>query len=150
MNPCDSTDGYVVAPQLNNHAIQFWRTTAPLLHDSNGRDTTMLFGFTRDLLRLRKQLGMRRALIVMGDPGSCMPGPLASDTKDLLKRLRVRVVYAKDVRVGDLCAALAPHCNWIVTGCKAMLQLINHRCSAILQKERDELDVITGATIKGL
>lgn len=62
---------------------------APLLHDSSGRDTTMLFGFARDLLRLRKQLGMRKALIVIGDTGSCVPGPLVSDTVDLLKRLRV-------------------------------------------------------------
>jgi hypothetical protein len=34
---------------------------APLLQDSKGRDTTMLFGFARDLLCLRKQLGMRTA-----------------------------------------------------------------------------------------
>jgi hypothetical protein len=56
---------------------------APLLHDSSGRDTTMLFGFARDLLRLRKQLGMRKALIVMSDTESCAPGPLVSDTQDL-------------------------------------------------------------------
>ena len=40
---------------------------APLLYDSNGHDTTMLFGFARDLLRLRTQLGMRKALVVIGD-----------------------------------------------------------------------------------
>src|SRR5215469_3727408 len=121
---------------------------APLLHDSSGRDTTMLFGFARDLLRLRKQLGMRRALIVIGDTRSSAPAPLVSDTIDLLGRLRVPVLYEKGVRVGDLCAALAAHCPWIVTGNKAMLQLVNHGCSVILPKKGDELDVITEACIK--
>lgn len=78
---------------------------APLLHDSSGRDTTMLFGFARELLRLRKQLGMRKAFIVIGDTRSCVPGPLLSDTIDFLKRLCVPVLYEKGVRVGDVCAA---------------------------------------------
>ena len=52
---------------------------APLLQDSRGRDTTMLFGFARDLLRLRKQLGMRKALVVMGDDGPCLPDSLISN-----------------------------------------------------------------------
>lgn len=43
---------------------------APLLQNSSGCDTTLLFGFARDLLRLRKQLGMRKALVVIGDDGS--------------------------------------------------------------------------------
>jgi len=121
---------------------------APLLYDSGGRDTTMLFGFVRDLMRLRKQLGMRKALIVIGDTGSCVPGPLVSDTVDLLKRLRVPVLYTNGVRVGDLCAALAAHCAWIITGNKAMFQLITHRCGVILPKKGGELDVVTMTSIK--
>ncbi len=121
---------------------------APLLHDSSGRDTTMLFGVARDLLRFRKQLGMRQALIVIGDIGSCVPGQLVSDTIDLLKRLQAPVLYAKGVRVGDLCAALAEHCAWIITGNKAMLQLINDRCGVILPKKGGELDVVTMTSIK--
>jgi DNA polymerase-1 len=108
----------------------------------------MLFGFARDLLRLRKQLGMRRALVVIGDTESCVPESIVPDTMDFLKRLRVPVLYGKGVRVGDLCAALAAHCAWIVTGNKAMLQLINHQCSVILPKKGDELDVVTVASIK--
>ena len=121
---------------------------APLLHDSSGRDTTILFGFARDLLRLRKQLGIRKALIVIGNSEPCVPGPLVCDTIDLLTRLRVPFLHAKGVRVGDLCAALAAHCAWIVTGNKAMLQLINSRCGVILPKKGDELDVVTVASIK--
>jgi DNA polymerase-1 len=108
----------------------------------------MLFGFARDLLRLRKQLGMRKALILFGDAGSCLPGSLVSDAIDFLKRLRVPVLYAKDVRVGDVCAALAERCTWIVTGDKALLQLTSDGCGVILPKNGNELDVVTVASIK--
>ncbi len=121
---------------------------APLLQDSSGRDTTMLFGFARDLLRLRKQLGMRKALVVIGDDESCLPDSLISDAIELLERLRVSVLYAKGARVGDLCAALADRCTWIVTANKAMLQLTSDRCGVILPKKGNELDVFTVASIK--
>jgi DNA polymerase-1 len=121
---------------------------AALLQDSRGRDTTMLFGFARDLLRLRKQLGMRKALILFDNAGSCSPGSLVSDAIDFLKRLRVPVLDAKDVRVGDLCAALAERCTWIVTGDKALLQLTSDRCGVILPKNGNDLDVVTVASIK--
>src|SRR3984893_1640062 len=121
---------------------------APLLQDSRGRDTTMLFGFAFDLLRLRKQLGMRKALILFGDAGSCLPGSLASDAIDFVKRLRIPVLYAKDVRVGDVCAALAERCTWLVTGDKALLQLTSDRCGVILPKNGNDLDVVTVASIK--
>src|SRR5215472_14345023 len=75
---------------------------APLLHDLSGRDTTMLFGFARDLLRLRKQLGMRKAIIVLGDDLSCLPDSLISEVLDFLKRLHVPVLYPKGVRVGNV------------------------------------------------
>jgi len=121
---------------------------APLLQESSGRDTTMLFGFARDLLRLRKQLGMRKALVVIGDDGPCLPDSLISDAIDFLKRLRVPVLYAKGVRVGDVCAALADRCTWIVTGNKARLQLTSDRCGVILPKKGNALDVVTVASIK--
>jgi hypothetical protein len=120
----------------------------PLLQDSSGRDTTMLFGFARDLLRLRKQLGMRKALVVIGDDGPSLPDSLISDAIDFLRRLRVPVIYAKGVRVGDVCAVLAERCTWIVTGNKAMLQLVSDRCGVILPKKGNELDVVTVASIK--
>jgi DNA polymerase I len=121
---------------------------APLLQDSSGRDTTMLFGFARDLLRLRKQLGMRKALVVIGDGEPCLPDSLISDAIDFLKRLRVPALCPKGVRVGNVCAALAERCTWVVTRNKAMLQLINGRCGVIIPKKGNELDVVTVASIK--
>jgi DNA polymerase-1 len=108
----------------------------------------MLFGFARDLLRLRKQLSMRRALVVIGDDESCLPESLVPDTIHFLKRLRVPVLYVKSSPVGDVCAALAERRAWIVTENKAMLQLISDQCGVILLKKGNELDVVTATSIK--
>jgi len=121
---------------------------APLLHDSNGRDTTLLFGFARDLLRLRKQLGMRKALVVIANDGPCMPGSLVTEVVDFLKRLDVPALHAKGSRVGDVCAALEERCAWIVTGNRAMLQLTSDRCGVILARNGNDLDVVTAESIK--
>ena len=121
---------------------------APLLQDSSGRDTTLLFGFARDLLRLRKQLGMRKALVVIGYDGPSLPSTLISEAIDFLKRLQVPVLYAKDVRVGDVCAALTDRNTWIVTANKAMLQLTSDRCGVILPKKGNEVEVVTLASIR--
>jgi DNA polymerase I len=121
---------------------------APLLQDSSGRDTTMLFGFARDLLRLRKKLGMRKALIVIGDDGPRLPDSLIPDAIDFLKRLRVPVLHAEGVCVGNVCAALEERCTWIVTANKAMLQLVSDRCGVILPKKGNELDAVTMVSIK--
>ena len=121
---------------------------APLLQDSSGRDTTILFGFARDLLRLRKELGMRNALIVFGNDLPCLPDSRILRLSIFLKRLHVPVLYSKGIRVGNVCAALAECCTWIVTGNKAMLQLINHRCNVIVPKKGVDLDVVTVASIR--
>ena len=77
---------------------------APLLQDSSGRDTTMLFGFARDLLRLRKQLGIRNALIVIGNDQPRLPESLISHVVDFLQLLRVPVLHAEGVCAGNVCA----------------------------------------------
>lgn len=122
---------------------------APLLGNSDGQDTTMLFGFARGLLRLRKELGIRHTLVVIGDGQACLPESFVPDAIRLLTLLRVPVVYVKGSPAGDVCAGLAERSAWIVTGNKAMLQLITDQCGVILLKG-NAWEVITAATIKHL
>jgi hypothetical protein len=82
---------------------------------------------------------MRKALVVIGDDGPCLPDSLISSAIDFLKRLRVPVIYAKGVRVGDVCAVLAERCTWIVTENKAMLQLVSDRCGVMSSFRRREM-----------
>lgn len=121
---------------------------APLLKDSNGHDTTMLFGFARDLCRLRNRLGARNALIVVGDDRTDLPETVRTDIIDFLQRLHVPVVQSKGARAGDLCAGLNSRCNWIVTSNKAMLQLINDQCGVIFPKKGGEIDIVTNKSIQ--
>jgi len=74
--------------------------------------------------------------------------PYISEIVDFLKQLHVPVLYSKGVRVGNVCAALAECCTWIVTGNKAMLQLVSDRCNVIVPKKGNDLDVVTAASIR--
>ena len=66
----------------------------------------MLFGFARDLLRLRKELGIRHTLVVIGDGEACLPESFVPDAVRFLTLLRVPLVYVKGSPAGDVCAGL--------------------------------------------
>jgi len=121
---------------------------APLLKDANGYDTTMLFGFARDLCRLRNRLGARNALVVVGNDRIDLPETVRADVIDFLQRLRVPVVQSNFARAGDLCAGLDSRCNWIVTSNKAMLQLISDQCGVIFPMRGGEIDIVTNKSIQ--
>jgi len=109
----------------------------------------MLFGFARDLLRLRTQLGIRQTLVVIADDQSCSPQSFVPDAIRFLKLLGVPTVYVKGSPAGDVCAGLAERSAWIVTENKAMLQLISDQCGIILLKG-NAWEVVTAATIEDL
>jgi len=121
---------------------------APLLKDANGHDTTMLFGFARDLFRLRNRLGARNGLVVVGNDRTDLPETVLADVIDFLQRLRVPVVQSNVARAGDLCAGLNSRCNWIVTSNKAMLQLISDQCGVIFPMRGGEIDIVTNKSIQ--
>ena len=78
----------------------------------------------------------------------CLPNSRILRLSIFLKRLHVPVLYSKGIRVGNVCAALAECCTWIVTGNKAILQLINDRCNVIVPEKGVDLDVVTVASIR--
>ena len=121
---------------------------APLLKDASGHDATMLFGFARDLFRIRNRLGARNALVVVGNDRMDLPATVLTDVIDFLQRLRVPVVQSNDTRVGDLCAGLHSICNWIVTSNKAMLQLVSDQCGVIFPMKGGEIDIVTNKSIQ--
>lgn len=121
---------------------------APLLKDINGHDTTMLFGFARDIFRLRSRLGARNALVVVGNDRTALPATILADVIDFLQRLRVPVIQSNGARADDLCAGLHSRCNWIVTSNKAMLQFINDQCGIIFPMRGGEIDIVTNKSIK--
>ncbi len=121
---------------------------APLLKDSNGHDSTMLFGFARDIIRLRSWLGARNALVIVGNDRTALPATALADVIDFLQRLHVPVVQSNIERAGDLCAGLHSRCNWIVTSNKAMLQLISEQCGVIFPMKGGEIDIVTNKSIQ--
>lgn len=98
---------------------------APLLVDEEGRDHTRTFGVMRDLLRLRRMLGIRRAIVVVGEESvAATHKDVVDDLIPLLRRIGARVLREDGSRVVDVCAQVECSAQWIVSMNPAMQQLI--------------------------
>ena len=76
---------------------------APLLVDPEGRDHTHVFGVLRDILKLRKRVGIRQAAIIVGQESvAATSEPLLADLLSFLAELRVTVVRDDRAPVVDI------------------------------------------------
>src|SRR2546426_633177 len=82
---------------------------APLILGPQEEDFTVLYGVTRGLLRLRKSVGIKRAIVVIGSEASAVAaeGNINKIVR-LLTRLRTSVTYEPKARTGSICKCLAP------------------------------------------
>jgi hypothetical protein len=109
---------------------------APLLVDARGRDSTVLYGVIRDLLRLRQHLGIVAGVVVVGSEAV----RIASKENlalvlECLPRLGTVVVHEPQVAVGSICKSLSTSARWLVTRDRAMLQLVSGTLGAVLIRE---------------
>jgi hypothetical protein len=109
---------------------------APLLLDASGRDSTVLYGVVRDLLRLRQHLGIVEGVVVVGSEAV----RIASKENlalvlECLPRLGTVVVHEPQVAVGSICKSLSTAARWLVTRDRALLQLVSGNLGAVLIRE---------------
>jgi len=106
---------------------------APLLLGPRGEDNTILYGVARDLLRLRKSLGIRNAIVVIGsDATTISSDTTVNNVLCLLRSLRTVVVHEQKSTAGSLCRSLASVAWWVMTQYKTLLQLVSDKCGIIL------------------
>jgi hypothetical protein len=87
---------------------------ARLLVDKGGFDHTRTYGVTRDLLRLRRKLGIRNALVVVGEESvAATCNVVLEDVFALLDKIGASVLRMDSTSVVDLCAqsAASARCN---------------------------------------
>src|SRR5258708_35443399 len=102
---------------------------APLLLGTQGEDNTVLYGVARDLLRLRKNLGIRNAIVVIGSEATTISSETTiNGVLRLLTRLRTVVVYERKASAVGVCRCLASVARWVVTQNRALFQLISDKC----------------------
>src|SRR5215471_15489040 len=67
---------------------------APLILGPQGENNTVLYGVARDLLRLRKRVGIGRAIVVIGREAAIVSNEATvAGALRFLRRLGVAVVY---------------------------------------------------------
>ena len=119
---------------------------APLLV-VDGEDHTFLFGVIRDLLRLRKKLGINHGVFVIGEEAHQITTDAnIENTVGFLKQFGIAVVHDSHVRVLDLCVGLASLVTHVVTHDRSLLQLAKDDRRVILL-EKDEMEVFCCETV---
>jgi hypothetical protein len=106
---------------------------ASLLIDAQGENNTALYGVIRDLLRLRKTLGIRTSIIVIGSETTTVSSEATiSRMLRLLRDLRIAVVYEPTKSAGSVCRSIASLARWVVTQNRALFQLISEQFGVIV------------------
>ncbi len=119
--------------------------SAPLI-DGCGRNTSVVYGAVRDMLRLRITLGIARGIVVVGADADEISSALNVELfRDFLLSIGTNVLHEPTVRAGALCRSilLDRKAMWIVTRNKSMMQLVNTSCGVILASEGAAPEVIT-------
>jgi len=123
---------------------------APLILGTQGEDNTVLYGVARDLLRLRKGVGIGRAIVVIGrEAHSVSTEANVSSAVRFLRRLGVAVVCEPKTTAGSLGRSLSSAARWVVTQNRVLFQLVHDTFGIILPSvTSDELQVITTESLK--
>jgi len=117
---------------------------ARLLVDKGGFDHTRTYGATRDLLRLRRKLGIRNALVVVGEESvAATCNVVLEDVLALLDKIGASVLRMDSSSVVDLCAQSAASARWIVSANSAMQQLVTEQLGIICPHAGGDPEVVT-------
>ena len=129
---------------LDDAEKAFYGST-PLV-DRHGRNTSVLYGAVRDMLRLRSTLGIGGGIVVVGADANAVSSALNVEFfRDFLRGIGTNVLHEPTVSVGALCRSILVDrkSTWIVTRNKSLMQLINARCGVILTLDGDAPEVTT-------
>ncbi len=124
---------------------------ASLLVDSEGRDHTRVFGVVREILRLRKKHGIRRAAIIVGrESVAATTEAVLTDFLKLLSRLKVTVLRDDGDPVVDICARHAHEARWIISKNWALSQLATEDLGVFIPNESGDFEAVTGESLASL
>lgn len=115
---------------------------APLIATPDGLDQTFVFGFTRDLLRLRLRLGIRSFVCVFNSDTNTTTPENLSQVVSLMEQLQIPMVCEKWNR-GSIIKNLAKYATWIISRDLSLAQLVNENCRLLIPHENGEISTIT-------
>lgn len=129
------------------------RKTAEAFHGApllvvDRRDFTFTYGFLRDLLRLRRALGIERGILVVGSEGY----DAATDANlravvDFAQDLGIPVVHERGRSSLDLCNHLSKIATHLITGDTKLIQLTTECLSIIRPRAFNEYERLTPTSV---
>src|SRR5215471_12090929 len=114
--------------------------------DSHGKNSSIVYGAVRDMLRLRRTLGIASGVIVVGvEATTISTSPNIDDFVHCVRELGAYALHEPNAHVGTLCRSIIkdPKGWWIVTRDKALMQLVSTGCGVILTAEGVPPEVVT-------
>jgi DNA polymerase-1 len=129
------------------------RRTADAFHGApllvvDGKDHTFTYGFLRDLLVVRRALGVTRGVLAVG-----MEGHAAANDADVTalvefaEHLGLPVVHKQRRSVLDICNQLSDAATHLITGDAKLIQLATERLSVIRPKAPNEFECLTPTAV---
>ena len=124
---------------------------APLLVDKNGCDHTQTFAFMRDLLRLRKKFGIRRAVVLVGEESvDATSTAVLDDLLLFLHSIKAAVVRQDSARILDICGQLASSAQWVISANRSLHQLVTDSFGIIHPSHAVAAEIVTKKVLTGL
>jgi DNA polymerase-1 len=111
---------------------------AAAIVDSHGRNNSIVYGAIRDMLRLRRTLGIVSGVIIVGaEAATVSTTPNIENFVNCLRALGTYVLHEPGASVGTLCRSILKDRKewWIVTRDKALMQLVGTGCGIIMTAE---------------
>ncbi len=123
---------------------------APLIFGPQGVDNTVLYGVARDLLKLRRSVGIRHAVVVIGREANAVSNETSIDSiVRFLRRLRTVVVCDPKAAAASLCRSLSSASQWVVTQNTILFQLATGEFGVIVPDiASGALEVVTAESLK--
>src|SRR5208283_3089024 len=108
----------------------------PLLQSNDGQDQTVVFGFTRDLFRLRNLLGISSFVCVFHSDGQAVSSvDNFSRIVTFMRQLQMPLICETKGSPGLIFKHLAWTARWIISRDMALAQLVSDDCQLLIPKE---------------
>jgi len=117
-----------------------------VLVDEQGRDTSVVYGAVRELLRLRKALGIVRGIVVLGKRSADFSSKQNIELLlECLHGIGTEAVFEPTISIGNIIKSchFDLEWTWIVTRDESLMQLITASCGIIIVSAGAPIEVIT-------
>jgi DNA polymerase-1 len=142
-----SADTFLIDATSLLHTSHKAFLSAPLLV-VDGEDHTFLFGVLRDILRLRRSLGIDRGLVVVAaDAYHVAPTLNIQKIVSFLEDFGILVIHEPEHSVLDVCASLAPHITRFVTQNRSLFFLATDTRAVVLLRDGNEPEILTSPAV---